>query len=478
MRPYWIPLIIVGCVLSTWTAVAQDEPNGEALYQENCAECHGEDLRGGITQSMVDGIWQFGEDPYFILSNTKNGIASHDMPAFGGILEDDELEAIVDFILSVGKSAEVVKPPPPERLQTIEYEVKVDVLTEQVEIPWAIAFPDEHTILLTERPGRLRVFIDDVMQPEPVSGTPKVLHEGQGGLMDVAVDPNYAENGWIYLAYSHGLEDVLTQEDRLLSMTRLVRGRIRDNAWVDEEVVFEANHDNYNRTRHHYGCRIVFDPAGHLYFSVGERGYQDHAQDLTRPNGKIHRIWPDGRIPEDNPFTHIPGAVPSIYTYGNRNAQGLSVHPETGKVWETEHGPMGGDELNLIVPGRNYGWPAITYGIDYSGRIVSKFTEKQGMEQPILYWRPSTGVCGIEFYEGDQFPKWRNSLLVGSLKYQDVRLLKVVENRVIHEETIFQNHGRVRDVGCSPDGAVYILLSERDSLGKVVKLSAIAEREY
>ena len=478
MRRFATPLIAIACVFCACTARPQEEPDGAALYEENCAICHGEDLRGAIAQSLIDDVWQFGEGRSFVLSNTINGLSGFEMPPFDDMLEMSEIEAVVDFVLSVTIDEEDVKPPLPDHLITVEYYVKVDVITNQVEIPWAITFPDEHTALLTERAGRLRVLIDDVMQPDPVSDTPEVLHSGQGGLMDVAVDPQYADNGWVYLAYTHAVGEASGRRDSPPSMTRLVRGRIRDNAWGDEEVIFEANRDHYIPANYHYGSRIVFDPGGYLYFSIGERGQSDDSQGLTTPYGKIHRIWPNGSIPEDNPFTHIPDAVRSTYAYGSRNAQGLSVHPETGDVWETEHGPMGGDEVNRILPGRNYGWPAATYGIDYSGEIVSEFTAKKGIEEPIWYWRPSTGVCGIEFYQGDQFPKWRNSLLVGSLAFQDVRLLKIVENRVIHEEIIFDNYGRVRDVGVSPDGAIYILLSERGALGKVVKLSVIGDRKY
>jgi glucose/arabinose dehydrogenase len=219
----------------------------------------------------------------------------------------------------------------------------------------------------------------------------------------------------------------------------------------------------------------VFDPEGHLYFSIGERGHQDHAQDLSRPNGKVHRIWPDGRIPEDNPFVGRADALPSIYTYGNRNPQGLSVHPETGKVWESEHGPMGGDELNVMAPGLNYGWPVITHGRNYDGNLVSEFSAKPGLAQPALFWRPSIAVCGIEFYAGDMFPKWRSKLLVGALRYEEVKLLTVVDDRVLHEETILKSAGRVRDVGVGPDGAVYAVLNNP---GTVLRLTSLGEREY
>ena len=291
--------------------------------------------------------------------------------------------------------------------------------------------------------------------------------------MDVAIDPDYKNNGWVYLAYSHVLEKTRQGDNRPPAMTRLVRGKLKDNAWTEEQVIFEADHDKYSTTRHHYGCKIVFDPDGYLYFGIGERGAQDQAQDITRPNGKIHRIRTDGSIPEDNPFVNEPGAVKSIYTFGNRNPQGLAVHPETGEVWETEHGPMGGDELNLIQKGVNYGWPVITYGRNYNGTIITDIVRKEGMEQPILYWKPSIAVCGLDFYNGDLFPKWKNRLLVGALKYEEVQLLDIHENRVIHQQTIVKNMGRVRDVSTGPDGAIYVVLNNPD---KVLRLTPLEEK--
>ncbi|MFW6371572.1 MAG: PQQ-dependent sugar dehydrogenase, partial [Bacteroidota bacterium] len=266
-------------------------------------------------------------------------------------------------------------------------------------------------------------------------------------------------------SYSHILD---SKEERPPAMTRIVRGKIEDNKWSDEQVLYEAEHDHYSTMRHHYGSRIVFDPQGYLYFSVGDRGAREQAQELSRPNGKIHRINKDGSIPADNPFVDTQGALPTIFTYGNRNTQGMAVHPETGEVWTTEHGPMGGDELNLLEAGENYGWPVITYGKNYDGTIITEQTTHEGMEQPNYYWTPSIAVCGLDFYQGGQFPKWNNRLLVGALKYEEVQLLHIVNDRVIHSQTILKNFGRVRDVETGPDGAIYVVLN---SPGRVIKLS-------
>jgi len=328
-------------------------------------------------------------------------------------------------------------------------------------------------VLVTERPGSLRLIVDGELRPEPVRGTPAVLNEGQGGLLDVAIDPGFAENGWVYLSYSHPL--AVDGARRPMAMTRLVRGRIQDNQWTDEEVVFEAPAETYLGTRHHYGSRTVFDPEGHLYFSIGERGQAPHAQDLSLPNGKVHRIWPDGSIPEDNPFVNRADAMPSIFTYGNRNPQGLAVDPVTGAVWGAEHGPMGGDELNLLRPGLNYGWPITTYGRDYSGQKLTDFREKAGIESPVLYWNPSIAVCGINFVTGDLFPRWKNQLLVSALRFEEVRLLNIQHDRVLHQEVILKNAGRVRTAKCGPDGAIYVVLNGPDIILRLTPIRDVNE---
>jgi len=442
--------------------VSLSAQNGQVLYQQNCAQCHGSDLNGGNAASLIDGVWQFGAENGYIFRNIKFGIPHLGMPSYEASLSDNEVRAIVDYIRESEKNVGAVKPPLAKELETMEYDLNVEVFAEGLEIPWAIDFIDENTALITERPGKLRVVKNGKLLAEAVKNTPEVLHEGQGGLLDVAVDPEYDRNGWIYLAFSHVLNDEGT--GRPPAMTKLVRGKIVNNTWMDEQVLFEAPHETYRTTRHHYGCRIVFDPWGHLYFAIGDRGYQDQAQDFMLPNGKVHRINKDGSIPTDNPWYDEEGAIKSLYSLGNRNIQGMAVHPETGELWATEHGPMGGDELNWIEAGKNYGWPVITYGRNYNGTIITELTRKEGMEQPNYYWRPSTAVCGLDFYRGDLFPKWKNKLMVGALKYEQVSLLDIEKDRVMHEEVILKNQGRVRDVSTGPDGAIYVVLNNPGSV--------------
>ncbi len=466
-----------GLVLIPWTfscnratAGSQDDDRAALLYDQYCSTCHGTDLRGGNAQSLLDGIWQFGDGRGYVSRNIKFGIPHLGMPSYENTLTDNEISLLVDFLYAEQNRAGAVKPDPPSTLESIEYTIKAEVWVDDLTIPWAIVFLDQERALVTERSGTLRMVINGELQEKPVSGTPEVLHEGQGGLMDVNIDPGFSENGWIYLSYSHVL-DSRQVDQRPPAMTRIVRGRIRDLEWTDEQLIYEAPRETYLTTRHHYGNRIVFDKKGYLYFSIGDRGRQDMAQDPTLPNGKIHRIYPDGTVPDDNPYRDR--GLPTLYTLGNRNPQGVSVHPATDQVWAAEHGPLGGDELNLIRKGVNYGWPVISYGRNYNGTIITELTRKEGYQQPVLYWKPSTAVCGIEFYQGEAFPKWNNKLLVGALKYEDVRLLDIAEDRVMHQEVILKNYGRVRDVGLDPEGNVYVVVNRPD---RVIKLSPIGER--
>jgi aldose sugar dehydrogenase len=442
------------------------QPDAAALYQQYCAQCHGKDLGGGNASSLVNGIWQFGAEDSYITRNIKHGIPHLGMPSYENALSDEEIRSIVQYIRDIEKEEGIERPSLSEVVETMDYFMVTEVFADNLEIPWAIDFIDTNTALITERPGRLRMVINGKLQTEPVRNTPKVLHEGQGGLMDVAVDPDYRQNGWIYLAYSHALENF--QGERAPAMTRIVRGKIENNTWTNEQVLFEAPPETYRTARHHYGCRIVFDPWGYLYFAIGDRGAGYQAQDFTLPNGKVHRIHKDGSIPENNPYLYDDSAMKSLYSLGNRNIQGMAIHPETGQLWTTEHGPMGGDELNLIKAGKNYGWETITYGRNYNGSIITDLTHMPGMEQPNLHWTPSIAVCGLDFYTGDLFEKWKNRLLVGALKYEEVRLLQIEEDRVIHEQVIFKGAGRVRDVSTGPDGAIYVVLNNP---GKVVRLT-------
>lgn len=432
-----------------------------STFDQHCVSCHGEDLKGEIAQSLLDGSWQFGSRRNDIFRSIKFGHPHHGMPSWDHLLSEEEMDTLVGYLLAEEKRLGVTKPALPDTLETQDYLINIEVIARGLQNPWSIDFLDGHKALITEKSGQLRVWENGMLLPDTIVGIPAVRNQGQGGLMDVAIDPDFASNGWIYLSFSHALPPS-NGDDNTPGMTKIVRGQISDGKWVNEQTLFEAAHDAYRTTSHHFGSRIVFDPDGYLYFSIGDRGAGEHAQDLSKPNGKIHRIHRDGRIPNSNPFYGQKELVQSIYSYGHRNPQGLAVHPQTGQVWATEHGPLGGDELNLIRPGLNYGWPVISYGINYNGEIITEMERKDGMEQPIHYWKPSIAVCGLDFYSGQLFPKWENQLLVGALKFEEVQLLNIEKDRVMYSQTLLKNGGRVRDLTTGPDGAIFVVLNNPD----------------
>jgi len=314
---------------------------------------------------------------------------------------------------------------------------------------WGMAFLPDGAIIATQQDGEIWIFRNGE-RLGPIEGTPKVLHQGQGGLLDIELHPDYASNGWLYLTYSHPAHGG--------AMTRVVRGRLNGLRWVDEQSIYTAPAQAYTDTAAHFGSRMVFH-QGYLYFSIGERTQPELAQDLSHPAGKIHRLHPDGRVPEDNPFAGRPNAQASIWTYGHRNPQGIAVHPVTGALWSAEHGPMGGDELNVVRKGLNYGWPLVSFGKNYDGTIISESPYRDGVEPPAHHWTPSIGVSSIAFYTGDRFPRWRNQLLVGSLGGRQLHLVRIEGDTVVSDELVLQGLGRIRDVVNGPDGHPYVIFN-------------------
>jgi glucose/arabinose dehydrogenase len=357
------------------------------------------------------------------------------------------------FIL--GCAAHTAPAPSGDVIVSEQASFTVELVADGLENPWGMAFLPDGGVLVTERPGRLRLVRDGALDPEPIEGAPKVFARGQGGLLDVALDPDFAENSLIYLSYA-GVDD----DGR--SSTRVARGRLAAGELEDVEVIFRSNSASAGGV--HWGSRLAFDPAGDLYATVGERGNEDTAQNLSRHGGSVVRIKPDGSVPDDNPFVGRSDALPEIFSYGHRNPQGLAVHPETGRVWAQEHGPRGGDEVNLIEAGVNYGWPVISWGINYSGTPVgSGEREKEGMAQPVYFWDPSIAPSGMTFYDGEAFPEWRGDLFVGALKYQLIARLEMEGDAVVGEERLLEGElGRIRDVETGPDGLLYILTDAPD----------------
>ncbi|MGM0525964.1 MAG: PQQ-dependent sugar dehydrogenase [Pseudomonadota bacterium] len=352
-----------------------------------------------------------------------------------------------------------------EQYSTERHSVEMTTLTENLSHPWGMTFLPDGSMLVTERSGTLNHISADGSERTKISGTPSVVAKSQGGLLDVNIDPDYKQNGWVYISYSEP-----NQEGGDGNSTAVMRGKVNDGEWTDGEVIFRQA-PKYESNAH-FGSRLVFSPEGHLFITLGDRySRMEDAQTLDNHHGKIVRIWPDGSIPEDNPFVNDDEALDEIWSYGHRNVQGADIHPDTGELWAIEHGPQGGDEVNIPAAGKNYGWPTITYGEDYGGGEIGIGTHKEGMEQPFYYWLPSIATAGVTFYTGDKFPQWQGDLLVTALKGQLISRLDLEDGRMIHEEHLFKGDidFRIRDVKQGPDGYLYIL-SDEDN-GRVIKLS-------
>jgi glucose/arabinose dehydrogenase len=323
------------------------------------------------------------------------------------------------------------------------------LVTKEVDIPWGMAWLNQKDILVTDRKGELRIISNGILLSEKIEGLPELRAEGQGGLLDVTVDPNYAQNNLIYFSYS-GLEG-----EGEGAHTSVMRAKLQGFKLTEQTVIFDGGP---NSTKgQHYGSRLAFDNQGYLYISSGDRGNRDvNPQRLDRDAGKIHRINSDGSIPQDNPFVTQKDANPTIYSYGHRNPQGMAKHPVTGDIWTHEHGPKGGDEINIIHPAANYGWPVISYGVNYSGTSFTELTEKEGMQKPAWHWTPSIAPSGMTFVTSDVYPDWKGKVIVGSLKFAYLVALELDGNKVLSQEILFPGIGRVRNVKQGADGYIYV----------------------
>jgi aldose sugar dehydrogenase len=333
-----------------------------------------------------------------------------------------------------------------------------ETITSELQSVWGIAFLPDGRILLNEKGGEIRIIKDGKLLSEKISGVPKVYTNGQAGLMDIQLHPDYAKNGWIYLTYA--------KPDGSGGGTVIARAKLDGNTLTGFEELFKALPTSGSGS--HFGSRIVFDGKGYIFFSSGERGKKENAQDLTNHLGKILRLHEDGRVPKDNPFVNTAGAKPEIWSYGHRNPQGLYFDKATNTLWDHEHGPKGGDELNKIEKGKNYGWPVITWGINYDGKPISDISEKEGMEQPVRYWVPSIAPCGMTMVTSDKYPNWKGNLLVGALAFQLVARVELDNGKFVAEERILEKIGRVRAVEQSPDGYIYVTTEHPGTVNRLV----------
>lgn len=440
------------------------------LYKQHCASCHGADLSGGLGGSLLVDEWKHIGPEISFIEYVAQGNLEMGMPPFGDALNRKQLRSLEIYVTEMqqkaARSSSPVSTKSGETFDAGPVSFALETVVDELDGPWGLSFLPDGRGLLTLKKGELYL-LGRGGDLELIDGTPSdVWVRGQGGLLEAVAHPDFEENGWIYLGYASSGGKV---DDKPVGMTKVVRGRIKKGEWIDQETLFETPVEFHRSAGVHFGTRFVFQD-GFLFFGIGDRGAMHEAQDLSRPNGKIHRIHDDGRIPEDNPFAGETDAYPTIWTYGNRNPQGLIRHPTTGALWESEHGPRGGDEINRLERGKNYGWPVITYGMNYSGTPITEKTHAPGMEQPKLQWTPSIAVCGMDFYEGDLFPTWKHNLFVGGLASQELHRLLIQDGEVVEDQIVLKDEGRVRDVASGPDGALYLVLNKP---GRIVKLVPI-----
>jgi aldose sugar dehydrogenase len=342
-------------------------------------------------------------------------------------------------------------------IRSEKHKFRVDTVAKGLKNPWGMAFLPDGRILVTERAGEIRVIRDGKLTEDKIEGVPEVYANGQGGLLDIQLHPDYSSNGWIYLSYA--------KPGPVGGGTTIARTHLTGNTLTDFEELFSAQ--PFVESGAHFGCRIVFDGKGYMYFSSGERGTKENSQDLSNHLGKIIRLHDDGKVPSDNPFVKQKNAKAEIWSYGHRNPQGLIYDADTETLWDVEHGPMGGDELNRVEKGKNYGWPVITFGKNYDGTPITDITQKEGMEQPVRYWVPSIGPCGAARIVGDKFPNWKNNILIGALAHTHVARVELDNGKYVTEEKLLDKIGRVRHVAESPDGDIYVAT---ETPGMIVKL--------
>jgi len=490
--------ILVVAAIGVWIAVdraLQGDPF-TPMYAENCAVCHGESFEGATQgPALVGRELTHGDTVDEIAASITRGFPEKGMPPWAGTLNDGQIRSLailiaerrVDRLFTDFKTAQpLVIPTDVKETEAARFHLEV-VADGFAKKPFSIAALPDGSLLVTEKLEGLSIIYTDGSRSEHITGTPETgtsgiemagLDYGLGWLLDVAPHPHYAENGWIYLLHTEICADC-EQGNAIApaTMTRLIRGRISDGAWVDEEVIWRVP-DRFYTSMPDIGAggRLAFDPAGYVFISVGIKGgYFEGIQDLTTPYGKIHRLHDDGRVPEDNPFVGNPDAMASIWTYGHRSPQGLEFDPRTGELWGTEMGPRGGDEVNLLKPGRNYGWPLYSLGVDYDGTPVEYWKDLgieydlADIEQPVVDLTPSPAVSSFVIYQGEAFPGWRGDFIVGSLKATELYRFRIENDVLQHREILIRNLARIRDVEVAPDGLIYLLL-EHETGSQIVRL--------
>lgn len=434
--------------------MSYEQDKAHADYINYCAGCHGTNLE---KFTAVD--WETNEGSKRIFNAIKLGISQEGMPAYDTTFSDDEIQQMTAYLKKRRISSEEVVEKEKEgvlKFVSEDYKINAVPIADNLEIPWSLQMLPGGRILVTEKKGELSIVNTDG-SIEKVSGLPKVRNQGQGGLLDVKLHPNYDGNGLVFLSYSKPKE--------ALGTTAVIVAQLVDNELKNVKEIFEAL--PYVGASHHYAGRLLFDKAGHLFISVGDRGNENaHPQFLSNFNGKIHRINTDGSIPSDNPFAKDASAITSIYSYGHRNPQGLALRAD-GTIWENEHGPKGGDEINKILPAKNYGWPLATFGINYNGTIITNNSSLPQMMDPISQWTPSMAPSSMCFVNTDTYKKWTGNLLSSSLKFNYIARSILEGDKVIREEKLLEGIGRIRNVVQLADGKIYISL---ENPGRIYRL--------
>ncbi|MCF8226688.1 MAG: PQQ-dependent sugar dehydrogenase [Bacteroidales bacterium] len=430
-------------------------------YLNYCAGCHGENL-----EKFNKSEWMYGDNDDAAFKSIKYGREDIGMPAFELTFTDEQIRDMATYTRTA-VSKDQLKQGAAITLEKVVKSKKqnfvIDTVVTGLKVPWGMEFLPNGDMLIAEREGILYRFSKGKLTE--IKGLPDIMAKGQGGLLDLRLHPDYGENGWLYFSFSQPSESNPRE-----GCTAIMRARLSDNSLVDKEMIFDGVPDS-NRG-HHWGCKLQFDKQGYLWFGIGDRGNRDvNPQTVKNDCGKIHRIHDNGSIPEDNPFVNTRGAKPSIYSYGHRNPQGTTMHPETGEIWESEHGPKGGDELNLIEAGKNYGWPVISYGINYNGTKFTDITEKEGMEQPVIQWTPSIAPCGMTFVDSDRYPGWKNNILIGSLRFKYLERVELDGRKVTDQEKLLEGIGRVRNVEMGPEGFIYVAMEQPGFIVKLLPLN-------
>jgi glucose/arabinose dehydrogenase len=468
-------------------------------FNKSCAVCHGEDLQGEAQGSPLVGVeLRNGDTVTEIATSIANGFPQQGMPAWSETLNESQIWNLALYVAEqrqgttiLDKRNDIPVVLPTGTVTTEKSAFQIRQITAGLDpMPFSIAPLPDGRILLSERMRGLRIISPDGSKSDYIEGTPLVYDDsnlflgqvqGLGWMLDVAIHPDYADNGWVYINHTDRCTDcnkLSRDSDGPVSMNRIVRGRIKDGVWVDQEIIWQADYATYTNTSDlAAGGRLAFDADGHVYFSVGIKDTLDFMgiQDLDKPYGKIHRVNDDGSIPKDNPFVDDPDALASIWTLGHRSEQGLEYNPATGDMWTTEMGPRGGDELNRLVKGGNYGWPVYTNGVNYDGRPVN-VAKKLGIELaeedaefPVVDWTPAIAASGFIFYHGEQFPEWNGDIIVGTLRATDLLRLVVNDNKVVHTEVLLEDLARFRDIEVGPNGEIFILL-EHTTESQIIQL--------